>query len=102
MFRIIAGLIGLIVMVGYFFWRRHTRPTLILPPGLIDALGAAAFAAATAGLAIVSVDQAAQTGTTGVGFALSGAVVALPACVYFCLRAARALLPHRASSHLSN
>ena len=69
--------------------------------GLVDALGAAAFAAGTAGLAIASADQAAQTGTPGVGFPLSGALVALPATVYFCIRAARALLPARTSPHQS-
>jgi hypothetical protein len=64
----------------------------LLPAGLEDALGAAAFAAGTAALVIASADQAVQHGTGGVGFPLSGAVVALPATVYFCIRAARALL----------
>jgi hypothetical protein len=50
----------------------------MLPAGLVDALGAAAFAAGTAGLAIASADQAVQNGTSGVGFPLSGALVALP------------------------
>jgi hypothetical protein len=91
--RVIAGLVGLLLLLGYLAWRRHTKSPALLPPGLVDALGAAAFAAGTAGLAIVSADQAAQTGTPGVGFPLSGALVALPATVYFCARAARALLP---------
>jgi hypothetical protein len=91
--RVIAGLVGLLLLLGYLAWRRYTDTPPLLPPGLIDALGAAAFAAATAGLAIVSADQAAQTGTPGVGFPLSGALVALPATVYFCARASRALLP---------
>ena len=91
--RVLAGLVGLVLLLGYRAWRRRTDSPLLLPPGLVDALGAAAFAAGTAGLAIVSVDQAAQTGTPGVGFPLSGALVALPATVYFCARAARALLP---------
>jgi hypothetical protein len=96
--RVIAGLVGLVLLLGYFALRRHTRSPRLLPPGLVDALGAAAFAAATAGLAIVSADQAVQTGTPGVGFPLSGALVALPATVYFCARAARALLPPKTSS----
>jgi hypothetical protein len=91
--RVLAGLVGLLLLLGYLAWRRHTDSPPLLPPGLVDALGAAAFAAATAGLAIVSADQAVQTGTPGVGFPLSGALVALPATVYFCARAARALLP---------
>ena len=91
--RVLAGLIGLVLLLVYLTWRRRIKSAPLLPSGLVDALGAAAFAAATAGLAIVSADQAAQTGTPGVGFPLSGAIVALPAAVYFCARATRALLP---------
>jgi len=99
--RVIAGLVGLLLLLGYLGWRRHVRSPHLLPAGLVDALGAAAFAAATAGLAIASADQAAQTGTPGLGFPLSGALVALPATVYFCIRAARALLPSGTGPHES-
>jgi hypothetical protein len=95
--RVIAGLVGLLVLLGYLAWRRHSRAQRLLPAGLVDALGAAAFAAGTAGLAIAAVDQAVQTGTPGVGFPLSGALVAFAATVYFCIRAARALLRSPAS-----
>ncbi|HEX3335646.1 MAG TPA: permease prefix domain 1-containing protein [Jatrophihabitans sp.] len=91
--RVVAGLVGLLVLLGYLALHRHTSSPSLLPAGLVDALGAAAFAAGTAGLAIASADQAVQNGTSGVGFPLSGALVALPATVYFCVRAARALLP---------
>jgi MYXO-CTERM domain-containing protein len=91
--RVIAGLVGLLALLGYVALRRRVRSSPLLPAGLVDALGAAAFAAGTAGLAIASVDQAVQHGTYGVGFPLSGAVIALPATVYFCVRAARSLLP---------
>ena len=90
--RVIAGLVGLVLLLGYRAWRQHVDSPPLLPSGLVDALGAAAFAAATVGLAIVSADQAVQTGTPGVGFPLSGALVALPATLYFCARATRALL----------
>jgi hypothetical protein len=90
--RVLAGLVGVLLLLGYLLWRRRTTSPPLLPAGLVDALGAAAFAAGTAGLAIASVDQAAQTGTPGVGFPLSGALVALPAAVFFSIRAARALL----------
>jgi hypothetical protein len=93
--RVLAGLVGLFVLLGSLAWRRYRPRPAVLPAGLVDALGAAAFAAATAGLAIVSAEQAAQTGASGVGFSLSGALVALPACVYFCVRSGRALLPAR-------
>jgi hypothetical protein len=99
--RVVAGLIGLFVLLGYFALRRRITSAPMLPAGLVDALGAAAFAAGTVGLAILSADRVAQTGTRGVGFTLSGAVVALPATVYFCVRAARNLLasPAQAASH---
>ena len=90
--RVIAGLVGMFVLLGYLVWRRHAGATSLLPPGLVDALGAAAFAAGTVGLAMASAAQAGQTGTRGVGFPLSGAVVALAATICFCTRAARALL----------
>ena len=90
--RVIAGVIGLLVLLGYLAWQRRGSHLRVLPAGLIDALGAAAFAAATIGLTAAASDQAVQTGTPGVGFAVSGAVVALPATVYFCYRSARKLL----------
>lgn len=96
--RVLAGLVGVVLLVGYGLLRRR-RPRWaarsVLPAGLVDALGAAAFAAATVVLLAVTADQGARSGERGVGFALSGAVVALPAAVLFCLRATRALLPRR-------
>jgi hypothetical protein len=91
--RVIAGLIGLLVLLGYRAWWRRRKSPALLPAGLIDALGAAAFAAGAAGLTIVSAEQAFQNGTSGVGFPLSGALVAVFATGYFCVRAVRALLP---------
>jgi hypothetical protein len=93
--RLLAGLVGLLVLLGYLVLRRHTSAPPVLPAGVVDALGAAAFAAGTAVLAIAAADQAVQNGTNGVGFPLSGALVALPATVYFCIRSTRALLPSR-------
>jgi hypothetical protein len=57
----------------------------------MDALGAA-FAAATIVLTIAASDLAAETGTPGIGFAVSGAVVAFPVTACFCYRSARKLL----------
>jgi hypothetical protein len=93
--RVIAGLAGLLMLLGYLALRRRASAPPVLPAGLVDTLGAAAFAAGTAALAVATADQAVQFGTPGVGFTLSGALVALPAAVYFCWRAARALLPAR-------
>ena len=93
--RVFAGLAGLVVLLGYWAWCRARPVEAVLPAGLVDALGAAAFAAATAGLAIMATEQARQTGSPGVGFALSGAVVTLPAAALFCTRSASRLLPRR-------
>jgi hypothetical protein len=56
--RVIAGLVGLLMLLGYLAVRRPANFPPPLPAGLVDALGAAAFAASTAGLAIGSTDQA--------------------------------------------
>lgn len=91
--RVLAGLAGLVALACSLVWRRRAGSPPVLPAGLLDALGAAAFAAGTATLAVISVDEAVQHGASGVGFALSGALVAFPATVLFCFRATRALLP---------
>ena len=92
--RVLAGAVGLLVLAGYALLRRRTAPAVVLPRGLVDALGAAAFAAATAVLTATSIDQA-VTGVAGhgVGFFLSGALVSLAGLVLFGARATRALLP---------
>lgn len=91
--RVLAGLVGVAVLVGYrLVWRSANRR--VLPAGLVDALGAAAFAAATVVLVAASIDQAVTgSGAGGVGFFLSGAVASLAGAVLFCARATRALLP---------
>jgi hypothetical protein len=95
--RVLAGVVGLLLVAAYRWlpWWRRT-PFRVLPPGLVDALGAAAFAAGGVLLTGASVDQAVRgSGADGVGFFLSGAVVALAAAVVFCVRATRSLLPSR-------
>ena len=94
--RLLAGVAGLLVLAAYVLLRRHRRPDAVLPHGLVDALGAAAFAAATVALVGASIDQATTAGGgNGVGFWLSGALVSLAGAVLFCTRATRALLPAR-------
>ena len=90
--RVLAGLLGVVLLGIHAVWRRHRGPGTVLPRALVDTLGAAAFAAGTVALAVACIDQAVQTGSAGVGFALSGALVALPGAVYFSARAARELM----------
>lgn len=94
--RVLAGLVGVALLVGYRVVRPRTARPSLLPAGLVDVLGAAAFAGGAAVLAAVAIDQGVQHGRPGVGFPLSGALVALPAAVYFAVRTGRALLdrPH--------
>lgn len=91
--RVLAGVLGLAILLASAVLRRRTSRPPVLPAGLVDALGATAFAAGTVCLAAAAGDQAAHEGTSGVGFWVSGALVSLPACVYFCARATRAMLP---------
>jgi hypothetical protein len=94
--RVLAGIVGLLVLAGYALLRRCMKPTTVLPSGLVHALGAAAFAAATLVLTAASVDQAATgVGGHGVGFFLSGGLISLAGAVLFCARATRALLASR-------
>lgn len=91
--RALAGVVGLVVLAGYAALRRYAPPAVVLPPGLVDALGAAAFAAATVALASASFDQAFTAhGSHGMGFFLSGALVSLTATIVFSTRASQALL----------
>lgn len=93
--RVFAGLVGLAVLACYTLTRRYAKPATVLPGGLADALGAAAFAAATLVLTGATIDQA-ITGVAGhgVGLFLSGALASFAAAVIFCVRATRALIPH--------
>jgi hypothetical protein len=94
--RVLAGALGLLVLGGCAALRRYVKPAVVLPHGLVDALGASAFAAAAVVLTGASVDQAVTgVGGNGVGFFLSGALVSLAGTILFCARATRALLPSR-------
>jgi hypothetical protein len=94
--RLLAGMVGVLVLAAYAVLRRHTKPAVVLPAGLVDALGAAAFAAGAVVLTAASIDQAVSgAGGQGVGFFLSGALVSFVAAVLFCFRATQALLTTR-------
>ncbi len=92
--RVLAGVVGLLVLGGHAVLRRYTKAPLVLPSGLTEALGAAAFAAAAIALTAATIDQA-VTGPSGhgIGFFLSGALVSLAGAILFSTRATRALLP---------
>ena len=90
--RVLAGLAGVGLLIAHRLARpRAERPSL-LPAGLVEVLGAAAFAGGTALLVAAAIDQGTRHGVPGIGFPLSGALVALPAAAYFAVRSARALM----------
>ncbi len=92
--RVLAGVAGLLVLGGYAVLHRNAKPAVVQPRGLVDALGAAGFAAAAVALTGASLDQAVTAvGGHGVGFFLSGALVSLTGTILFSIRATRALLP---------
>ncbi len=92
--RLLAGAVGVVMIAGYAVLRRRAASTVVLPTGLIDALGAAAFGAATVVLVGACVAQASTGfGGHGVGFFASGAIVSLAGAAAFCARATQALIP---------
>lgn len=92
--RVLVGVVGLAVLACYWRARRQIPRATVLPDGLTETLGSAAFAAATIVLTAATIDQA-VTGNAGhgVGFFLSGALASLAGAVIFCTRATHALIP---------
>ena len=78
--RIDAGVLGLIILGGYWLLTRRYRNlsgVRVLPEGLSAGVGASAFGIVGAGLLLLSVGQSAFQGTTGIGGGLSAAIVSL-------------------------
>lgn len=97
--RLLAGLLGLLLLAVGWTWRRallDDPTTAALRDGAAAAIAALAFAAAAVGLVGVSVDLAVQHGSGGVGFYLTGGVTAAVAAALtavWCRRRLRHLHP---------
>lgn len=92
--RLLAGGLGLILLgVGWLWTRRSKERGYGLPPVVWLTVGFTAFAIAAAGLSVQSTDLASSYGSDGVGFYLSGALVAALAAVAFAVPLTRRLLP---------
>ena len=91
--RIAAGLLGLLLLAGYRMVRRDGLPGA-LPEAFIPTVAVSLFGAATAGLVWLASTGAVVGATSGPGFFLSGALVALAAAAAFVPRLRRALLRH--------
>lgn len=90
--RVLAGVIGVLVLVGVWFARRAGVRLRVLPVVYVDVVALVCFSGATVGLAAAGIDQVVQHAGNGAGFFLSGALVALPAAVVFGFRSVRGVL----------
>ena len=80
--RLLAGAVGVLLMVAALLIRRHlpgNRVTTTLRDGIVSGLAAVGFTVGAAALVAVAVDLAVQHGSGGVGFYLSGAVASAAA-----------------------
>ncbi len=96
--RVVAGLLGLILLGGYYLARRRFRWRGVLPDGFTPTIAVSLFGAAGLGLAGLAAmhggDVVAVDGITGPGFYLSGAIVALAMAAGYGLKLRRTLLRH--------
>ncbi len=99
-YRIAAGIIGLLVLVGYLLARkRGWTTTPHLPEGFAATVGASVFGLAAAGLLLQSLNQFVVGETAGVGGYLSGGVVSLVVACGFGLSLARLLFRGTGAVH---
>jgi len=94
--RIFAGLIGLILLGGYYLARRRGWSRGVLPEGFAPTIAMSLFGAAGFGLLALSLSHNSGLGPlpTGPGSYLSGAVVALAMAAAFAVQVQRTLLRH--------
>lgn len=82
--RALAGVLGLLLLAAAWLWRRRLAGDAALAAlrdGTVGALAGLAFAAAAIALIGTGVDLAVQHGSGGVGFYLTGGIVAVPAAL---------------------
>jgi hypothetical protein len=87
---VVGGLV--LLVVAALSRRRGASARRVLPRVVLDAVAGACFGLGAIGLGALSVDQAVHHGAHGVGFFLSGALVALAAAAFFAVRATRTLM----------
>ena len=86
-YRIAAGVLGLLVLLGWAAWvRREPRPDDALPPGLVSGAATAMFVAAGLGLGAIGVNLLVISPSAGPGAYLSAAIVSLVVAALFGVR----------------
>jgi uncharacterized membrane protein len=93
--RLLAGMVGLLLLGARWLWRRTDRPAgaLVAVSGLATGLAALAFAGAAAFLGGQAIDLAVQHGSGGVGWYLTGAIVAAIAIIPCVISTRRSIKP---------
>ena len=91
--RVLAGLVGVVLLAGVWAARRAGLRLRVLPVSYVDLVALVAFAGATVVLGAGSVDQLVQHAGRGIGFFLSGALASLAGAVLFGIRSVRSVLP---------
>jgi hypothetical protein len=96
--RVGAGLLGLLLLGGYYLARRRGWAPGVLPDAFTPTIAVSLFGAAGLGLAWLAAMHGgglvAVGGITGPGFYLSGALVALAMAAAYGLKLHRSLLRH--------
>jgi hypothetical protein len=92
--RILAGFLGLLLLIGYGVARRRGWGRGALPDSLTATVAMSLFGAAGLGLLILTLGHGTVNYQSGPGFYLSGAVVALAMAAAFGWRLQRTLLRH--------
>jgi hypothetical protein len=86
-YRIAAGVLGLLLLLGWAVWlRREPQPDDALPPGLVSAAATAMFVAAGLGLGAIGVNLLVISPSAGPGAYLSAAIVSLVVAALFGVR----------------
>ena len=89
--RLAAGALGLLLLAGYRLVRRDGSPG-VLPEAFVPTVAVSLFGAAALGLVWLATTGAVVGASSGPGFYLSGAIVALAAAAVFVPQLRRALL----------
>lgn len=91
--RLLAGIVGLVLLAGYYL-TRHGRgwSRTSLPDGFVAVAAVSVFGAAGLGLAWLSASNAVVGASSGPGFYLSGAIAALAMAAVYLVPLRRTLL----------
>jgi hypothetical protein len=100
MYRVAAGVLGLVVLAAYAWERRRRRRVerQVLPDAFVATIGATVFTAAGVYLILFAVDQWMVKSSAGAGQYLSGGVVALPIGIAFGVSLLRSVARRAASA----